>query len=178
MCIRDRRRVHGDFKWLGLGIKASITQDNILNIGMAAEAILKGIVPDTGKFVRDFMNIKKIAGKGFVSVYIAKNKVDQQEYAIKKTILKVSSHDTQQLNTELNKMLREVRLFASIRDPHIIRYYNSWIELKDYHEELASISSTEENITMFIQMELYKDCLLYTSPSPRDLSTSRMPSSA
>ena len=25
---------------------------------------------------------------------------------------------------------------------------------------------------------LYKNCLLYTSPSPRDLSTSRMPSSA
>ena len=25
---------------------------------------------------------------------------------------------------------------------------------------------------------LLKDCLLYTSPSPRDLSTSRMPSSA
>ena len=24
----------------------------------------------------------------------------------------------------------------------------------------------------------YMDCLLYTSPSPRDLSTSRMPSSA
>ena len=24
----------------------------------------------------------------------------------------------------------------------------------------------------------FKDCLLYTSPSPRDLSTSRMPSSA
>ena len=27
-------------------------------------------------------------------------------------------------------------------------------------------------------MERYRDCLLYTSPSPRDLSTSRMPSSA
>ena len=27
-------------------------------------------------------------------------------------------------------------------------------------------------------MDLYFDCLLYTSPSPRDLSTSRMPSSA
>ena len=26
--------------------------------------------------------------------------------------------------------------------------------------------------------ELRRDCLLYTSPSPRDLSTSRMPSSA
>ena len=28
------------------------------------------------------------------------------------------------------------------------------------------------------QKELNNDCLLYTSPSPRDLSTSRMPSSA
>ena len=27
-------------------------------------------------------------------------------------------------------------------------------------------------------MRLLRDCLLYTSPSPRDLSTSRMPSSA
>ena len=29
-----------------------------------------------------------------------------------------------------------------------------------------------------ISSEIYLDCLLYTSPSPRDLSTSRMPSSA
>ena len=28
------------------------------------------------------------------------------------------------------------------------------------------------------QLEIFKTCLLYTSPSPRDLSTSRMPSSA
>ena len=28
------------------------------------------------------------------------------------------------------------------------------------------------------QIKVNKDCLLYTSPSPRDLSTSRMPSSA
>ena len=28
------------------------------------------------------------------------------------------------------------------------------------------------------QMQKYSGCLLYTSPSPRDLSTSRMPSSA
>ena len=27
-------------------------------------------------------------------------------------------------------------------------------------------------------MPVYEHCLLYTSPSPRDLSTSRMPSSA
>ena len=30
----------------------------------------------------------------------------------------------------------------------------------------------------FFDPEVYRICLLYTSPSPRDLSTSRMPSSA
>ena len=29
-----------------------------------------------------------------------------------------------------------------------------------------------------VPLDLNEDCLLYTSPSPRDLSTSRMPSSA
>ena len=32
--------------------------------------------------------------------------------------------------------------------------------------------------TSKISASMLKDCLLYTSPSPRDLSTSRMPSSA
>ena len=32
--------------------------------------------------------------------------------------------------------------------------------------------------TGLVVMSQYKGCLLYTSPSPRDLSTSRMPSSA
>ena len=31
---------------------------------------------------------------------------------------------------------------------------------------------------LLVQDPKYKNCLLYTSPSPRDLSTSRMPSSA
>ena len=40
--------------------------------------------------------------------------------------------------------------------------------------------STADALTLFERLEakLEKHCLLYTSPSPRDLSTSRMPSSA
>ena len=47
------------------------------------------------------------------------------------------------------------------------------------HEDLAT--STEILVTgikVVDLMEPYTNCLLYTSPSPRDLSTSRMPSSA
>ena len=41
---------------------------------------------------------------------------------------------------------------------------------KEYHDE-----GKEE---LFSSLEGFLSCLLYTSPSPRDLSTSRMPSSA
>ena len=37
---------------------------------------------------------------------------------------------------------------------------------------------TYEKALEWYDSEEYKPCLLYTSPSPRDLSTSRMPSSA
>ena len=42
----------------------------------------------------------------------------------------------------------------------------------------ANILLTEDGISKLTDFGLAKDCLLYTSPSPRDLSTSRMPSSA
>ena len=38
------------------------------------------------------------------------------------------------------------------------------------------VNNLSEEISLL--QRLLKDCLLYTSPSPRDLSTSRMPSSA
>ena len=41
----------------------------------------------------------------------------------------------------------------------------------------ASLTATDDDQEAFY-LALAGDCLLYTSPSPRDLSTSRMPSSA
>ena len=48
--------------------------------------------------------------------------------------------------------------------------WNSMRSSADTINALDSLSVQQSN--------LIKDCLLYTSPSPRDLSTSRMPSSA
>ena len=47
---------------------------------------------------------------------------------------------------------------------------------KDY--EVMYKESIEKPKEFFTKMALENLCLLYTSPSPRDLSTSRMPSSA
>ena len=49
------------------------------------------------------------------------------------------------------------------------------------HIDGVSISAVSAGLYKFKRDELvlfYFSCLLYTSPSPRDLSTSRMPSSA
>ena len=49
-----------------------------------------------------------------------------------------------------------------------------YIDPKDHKEHInhGMIEYTEEDLKM------HNDCLLYTSPSPRDVEESRMPSSA
>ena len=70
--------------------------------------------------------------------------------------------------------------------------FKEWIEplRKGFQKVLDSPSKygrenvTDDNGRFFEdycnweRIKEFKDCLLYTSPSPRDLSTSRMPSSA
>ena len=59
-------------------------------------------------------------------------------------------------------LIQEVRLvLPSIKDIH-----------KKHYSELEGLSDVKKTL------QLHSDCLLYTSPSPRDRQKSRMPSSA
>ena len=49
---------------------------------------------------------------------------------------------------------------------------------EDGKERDWAIRSAEESDFLLVVFDATRSCLLYTSPSPRDLSTSRMPSSA
>ena len=55
-------------------------------------------------------------------------------------------------------------------------------EVLEYSKSQATLGNVEELISKVPQKDSMDwkliSCLLYTSPSPRDLSTSRMPSSA
>ena len=67
--------------------------------------------------------------------------------------------------------------------PSALRNFASMFNLDVHKEVMAYKIYTEENIQKAVLpinefYEQYRNCLLYTSPSPRDPKTSRMPSSA
>ena len=78
--------------------------------------------------------------------------------------------------------LRDVVIYPNMVVPLFVGRELSIKSLDD------AMNNHEKNIVLVTQKsaqvddpefnDLYKICLLYTSPSPRDLSTSRMPSSA
>ena len=64
--------------------------------------------------------------------------------------------------------------FTSLLFPEYVRDGISHMPI----DSNVTLSSFDKYYNIFVSWEAYEICLLYTSPSPRDLSTSRMPSSA
>ena len=77
----------------------------------------------------------------------------------------------------------EVRLFGGLREAadgaESIQLEGTTIRelLADLARKYPDLRDRLKSIAVSIDGTIYR-CLLYTSPSPRDLSTSRMPSSA
>ena len=67
---------------------------------------------------------------------------------------------------ELAQMIDHTNLHTDASKKDMEKLCN---EAKDYHFKMVAINQVQSHLCA---------CLLYTSPSPRDLSTSRMPSSA
>ena len=77
------------------------------------------------------------------------------------------------INTPIQGSAAEIIKLAMIDVEHLLREKKMQSRMiLTVHDELVFDALKEE------EDELCEICLLYTSPSPRDLSTSRMPSSA
>ena len=90
-------------------------------------SFLKGV--NDKRYVSDFEEITKIGSGGFSSVFKVKNKLDDNLYAVKKIQLRIKDIKND-INAELERVLREAKFLAKVFHPNVIRYYNSWIELK------------------------------------------------
>jgi serine/threonine protein kinase len=114
------------------------------------------------RYKSDFIEIERIGKGGFGSVYKAINKLDQVCYAIKKIPVP---------NITNPKCLNEVHLLAKLNDPHVVRYFGTWIELTKMTESIDeftdSSSESDDSATLipyddkpqfkpvlYIQMEL------------------------
>ena len=89
-------------------------------------------------------------------------KIDQLKFKIKQIDNKITNTEKSKDITALAVQYFQVYLS---RNEKIKKLFNNQIDI----QEIAFLSN---------QKQTYRICLLYTSPSPRDLSTSRMPSSA
>ena len=68
--------------------------------------------------------------------------------------------------------------FARIRTSTSYLHINRTFIYPNADTKCPFCDKIEDELHFLKDCAMYKDCLLYTSPSPRDLSTSRMPSSA
>ena len=91
----------------------------------------------------------------------------------------ITRERVRQIEAVALKKLARISMDPSMRQIHDLAYTiledNGRIMLED---KLVSDMLTSMTNTKNIDANAMKLCLLYTSPSPRDLSTSRMPSSA
>ena len=90
--------------------------------------------------------------------------------------------------------LREIRLMQMLGDhPNVAGLHDMWMPLEPgqpptdelyltldlFDTDLSQIIKSSHAISRdHIRVVVYQTCLLYTSPSPRDATLSRMPSSA
>ena len=52
------------------------------------------------------------------------------------------------------------------------------VNIMDFVQAFNNDTASRQGETVPVEITIYEDCLLYTSPSPRDQRGSRMPSSA
>ncbi|XP_059177392.1 eukaryotic translation initiation factor 2-alpha kinase-like [Physella acuta] len=75
----------------------------------------------TSRFATDFECLHCLGKGGFGVVFEAVNKVDDQHYAVKRTMLPRSDGAKE-------KVLREVKVLAKLEHVGIVRYFNAWVE--------------------------------------------------
>ena len=78
------------------------------------------------------------------------------------------------LDIIVDRMKREFKVEANVGAPQVA--YRETIEKSAEYEYIHKKQSGGAG--QFAKVKLFVDCLLYTSPSPRDGLLSRMPSSA
>ncbi|KNC53952.1 PEK protein kinase [Thecamonas trahens ATCC 50062] len=75
------------------------------------------------RYAAEFEEVVRLGKGGFGAVFKVRNKLDRQEYAVKKVRLPSLASGL------VSKYLREVTHLARLSHSHVVRYYGAWIEM-------------------------------------------------
>ena len=81
------------------------------------------ITATNSRYATEWDEAGRLGKGGYGEVVKARNKLDGRVYAVKKITHKSSS--------ELNQVLSEVYLLATLNHPYVVRYYTAWPEAED-----------------------------------------------
>ena len=171
-------------------LNSDISDDENLELTIQSPPLkkkkLKRLNANNNDDVDEFGNIKGLIDYNyFEPITVEKNQNDVEEYNSDDEYTTEEEYDIDEFeNEEINdEELLIGKLLSKYINKKILKEGNiNIIKKKEYNELL--LNYTPEMVEYFYSLEeeqkeeVYKICLLYTSPSPRDLSTSRMPSSA
>ncbi|CAD8109890.1 unnamed protein product [Paramecium sonneborni] len=114
-------------------------EKNIFNLN---SVYLQQIVSQGWKrYETDFEEIETLLKGPYYQVVKVINKVDQQTYAIKQ--IQICLKQQQQMEINIQRVLKEVRYLAQLNHPNIMRYYNSWVQMNDDDKELQQINTID-----------------------------------
>ncbi|CAH1269228.1 EIF2AK1 [Branchiostoma lanceolatum] len=114
------------------------------------------------RYANEFLELDRLGKGGFGRVFKVKNKLDGQEYAVKKIFLKESNMDV------FFRIVREVKLLASLQHANVVRYHTAWMEYSN--PILTSNRSSSTNLpvleTSYLQdMQNLRSSYLYADSS-------------
>lgn len=100
------------------------------------------------QYSNNFIELGRIGKGGFGEVFKVYNRIDTQQYAIKK----VPFFDIDEPNNV--RAFNEVRCLAKLNHPNVVRYNTAWLELSDKKTEVIYDDNIVLYPVLFIQMEL------------------------
>ncbi len=81
-----------------------------------------------GTFVRTYDDVEIMGEGAFGVVLSARNRVDNRRYAVKRIPFYFQAHEVFDLERLRKQCLREAKVLAALDHPHVVRYYQSWVE--------------------------------------------------
>ena len=126
-------------------------------------------IPNSGKSTL----INKLVGK---KVSIVSHKVQTTRFCIRG----ICTYSFEDLSKSQIVLIDTPGIFFAKRRLDKAMVSAAWSELKHSDKVIFihDVSKSIENNSLNVMKEIFKICLLFTSPSPRDRTRSRMPSSA